>query len=147
MHGEDAADWGDPACHCRRHATELVGLHGRSRRRSWKVPITKQDHADLRCMYALSLSGTIVFRSSTGEHTMGTKLEQWRQADRQAHEAEVWLCGIGKHSEYAPPPVAEVAAAKELRQLADRLFDEAMQELQAEIAGREAGRRAASGPH
>lgn len=78
---------------------------------------------------------------------MGTKLEEWRQADRRAHAAEVWLCGLGKQREYAPAPLAVLAAAKELRLVADRLFDEAMQELQAEIAGRGAGRRAASSPH
>lgn len=78
---------------------------------------------------------------------MGTKLEEWRQADRKAHAAEMWLCGVGKQREYAAAPLAEVSAAKELRRLADRLFDEAMQELQAEIGGRGAGRRAVSSPH
>lgn len=77
---------------------------------------------------------------------MGTKLEEWRQADRRAHAAEMWLCGGGKQREYAAAPLAEVTAAKELRQVADRLFDEAMQELQAEIAGSGAGRQAASSP-
>lgn len=71
---------------------------------------------------------------------MGTKLEEWRQADRRAHTAEKWLCGLDKQCEYAPAPIADVAAAKALRQLADRLFDEAMEELQAEIAGGVAGR-------
>ena len=79
------------------------------------------------------------------ERTMGTKLEQWRQADRQAHSAELWLYGFGRGRDSAP--AADVAAAKGLREVADRLFDEAMAELQAEITDRVAGRRDVSGSH
>lgn len=72
------------------------------------------------------------------EHTMGAKLEQWRLADQRAHAAEMWLRGFGMRADHAKPPMEDVALARELRDAADRLFEEAMAELQLEVARRAA---------
>lgn len=98
-------------------------------------------------MLDLCLSGNIRPPFANREHTMRTKLEQWREADRQAHEAELWLVGVHRRHETHLVPQADMAAAKGLRQLADRLFNSAMEELQTEIAQRISGGGESSSPH
>ena len=61
---------------------------------------------------------------------MGTKLKIWQTADRTAHDAEMQIRSYGRRYTVLE---AEVAQARELRARADRLFDEAMREISAEV--------------
>lgn len=65
---------------------------------------------------------------------MGVKLEKWRDADRLAHAAEMWLRGFSRRHD-CEVPAADAEAARQLRDVADRLFEAAMAELQGEIGG------------
>jgi len=78
------------------------------------------------------------------EHDVGTKFEMWREADRTAHEAELQIRSFGKRYGHLVPE-KEGARARELRQSADRLFDEAMIELSIEVGKAHAKQSAASG--
>lgn len=63
---------------------------------------------------------------------MGIKLKVWQAADRSAHDAEMRIRSFGRRYGHMVLE-EEVARARELRQRADRLFDEAMREISSEV--------------
>ena len=60
---------------------------------------------------------------------MADKFEQWREADRRAHQLECWVRTFGSRSNFNNIPRPTFLRAKELRAQADKLFPEAMREM------------------
>jgi hypothetical protein len=66
---------------------------------------------------------------------MGRKYEEWRRADHRAHEAEMRSKALITRRKGVPTPDPDAdKEAKDLRAAADRLFDDAMAELNGRVA-------------
>jgi len=65
---------------------------------------------------------------------MGQKYEEWRRADRRAHEAEMRSKALTTRHKGIPTPDPQAEKeARDLRAAAERLFDEAMAELEGRV--------------
>jgi hypothetical protein len=63
---------------------------------------------------------------------MGAKFEAWRAADQTAYQAEMQIHNRGRRHGHMPS-LEELERIRELRRVADQLFNEAMRELSQEV--------------
>ena len=70
---------------------------------------------------------------------MGDAYEQWREADRKAHELELWIRSNRARSNSIGATSADIERAKQLRAESDRLFELAMREMHAKVHNALAG--------